>query len=251
MSEPSDQNDLHQLADAETGARLGEWFPASAEYVAAVLAKPVDANGRSEWFWFRLGNGDLVLGVFPRGEGYFDVEGAVDRDYLRACEHPPYWNVDPDHHAAWKLEVTDGDTLLGYHEWAARDDSTTGLPEQVVATVRSVAEEAVHRVVDETPRPVEPLARHVSFADGVLYDQGPGCSISASLPNWTIEAEQTYTVSLTNSFDAQSPDDAARQFVEWATAHGGAARSGLRVEWGRTDDDDPPLHSTFIDAEDL
>lgn len=31
-------------------------------------------DGRSTWQWIRLRNGDLILGVYPRGETYFEVE---------------------------------------------------------------------------------------------------------------------------------------------------------------------------------
>lgn len=33
-----------------------------------VLKADEDANGRSEWCWITLANGDLILGVFPHGE---------------------------------------------------------------------------------------------------------------------------------------------------------------------------------------
>ena len=31
-------------------------------------------NGRSEFKWIRLQNGDLILGVYPRGDTYFETE---------------------------------------------------------------------------------------------------------------------------------------------------------------------------------
>ena len=31
-------------------------------------------DGRSQFYWFRLSNGDLILGVYPRGDTYFDTE---------------------------------------------------------------------------------------------------------------------------------------------------------------------------------
>lgn len=49
--------------------------PASQECVDLVLSKsPDDDNGRSAWQWIRLPNGDLILGVYPQGETYFEVE---------------------------------------------------------------------------------------------------------------------------------------------------------------------------------
>lgn len=49
--------------------------PASAksvEYVSKQTEKGMD--GRSNWVWIRLANGDLILGCYPQGETYFMVE---------------------------------------------------------------------------------------------------------------------------------------------------------------------------------
>ena len=56
------------------------WLPrhraASQELVDLVMSKETGGmDGRSEWRWFRLPNGDLILGVFPQGDTYFAVEG--------------------------------------------------------------------------------------------------------------------------------------------------------------------------------
>ena len=54
--------------------------PASAESIGYVLSQDIDTgDGRSEWVWVRLGNGDLILGVFPQGDTYFAVE--VDAEW--------------------------------------------------------------------------------------------------------------------------------------------------------------------------
>lgn len=47
--------------------------PASAEAVLKVLHAPFDDDGRGEWQWIRLPNGDLCLAVFPMGDTYIDV----------------------------------------------------------------------------------------------------------------------------------------------------------------------------------
>ena len=48
---------------------------ASDESVRIVLDAGANTDdGRSGWKWIRLRNGDLLLGVFPRGETYFEVE---------------------------------------------------------------------------------------------------------------------------------------------------------------------------------
>lgn len=73
----------------------------------------------------------------------------------------------------------------------------------------------------------------------------------------------TYTVHLSNSFDAESPVDAVSQMVTYALDNAGQA--GYRVEWegacilldapGESPDDcsthDHETESVFIDAEDL
>jgi len=80
MSEP--RNSV--LKDPETGDPLGIQFPASEKSVAAVLfAAPVGDDGRSEWTWLRLVNGDLMLGVFPQGRTYEKVESLVNSDFDR------------------------------------------------------------------------------------------------------------------------------------------------------------------------
>lgn len=54
---------------------LAAVHPASDESVREVMAQAAGTDdGRSEWTWLRLPNGDLMLGVFPRGETYFAVE---------------------------------------------------------------------------------------------------------------------------------------------------------------------------------
>lgn len=42
--------------------------------VTFVLAGDPEAEDtRSQWQWFRLPNGDLILGTFPQGDTYFGV----------------------------------------------------------------------------------------------------------------------------------------------------------------------------------
>jgi len=49
--------------------------PASEEAVKTVLAQSADGmDGRSNWIWIRLENGDLILGCYPQGETYMAVE---------------------------------------------------------------------------------------------------------------------------------------------------------------------------------
>ena len=68
------------LQDTETGRMtdlvMAYTYPASAESVGTILAANNDGSddGRSGWMWLRLSNGDLMLGLWPRGETYFAVE---------------------------------------------------------------------------------------------------------------------------------------------------------------------------------
>ena len=70
-----------KLTDEERAMTI---HPAKEEDVAHVLGQGVNDDGRSEWVWVRLPNGDLVLGVFPRGDTYFSMEKAAE--YPRAKE---------------------------------------------------------------------------------------------------------------------------------------------------------------------
>ena len=58
--------------------------PASAEAVALVAAASEDTeDGRSQFMWLRLPNGDLMLGVFPQGDTYLACE--ADAQYRGPC----------------------------------------------------------------------------------------------------------------------------------------------------------------------
>lgn len=49
--------------------------PANPAVVERVLsADESSPDGRSQFLWLRLPNGDLLLGVYPQGQTYFDVE---------------------------------------------------------------------------------------------------------------------------------------------------------------------------------
>jgi hypothetical protein len=58
----------------EGGVYLGRIIPAKPEDVTKVLAAAEnDPDGRSQFVWLRLANGDLMLGVFPQGDTYCEV----------------------------------------------------------------------------------------------------------------------------------------------------------------------------------
>jgi hypothetical protein len=59
----------------EDGVALATIAPARKDQVDLILAASEDTeDGRSEWLWIRLPNGDLILGVFPQGDTYFATE---------------------------------------------------------------------------------------------------------------------------------------------------------------------------------
>jgi hypothetical protein len=45
---------------------------------AFVIAQTTDGyDGRSDWRWIRLPNGDLILGVFPQGDTYLQFADTI------------------------------------------------------------------------------------------------------------------------------------------------------------------------------
>lgn len=59
----------------EDGIILASIHPASDTIVKMVMKQSTNTlDGRSEWIWLRLPNGDLVLGVFPQGDTYMACE---------------------------------------------------------------------------------------------------------------------------------------------------------------------------------
>jgi hypothetical protein len=50
--------------------------PAKQEDVDRLLPMATDGDGRSEWFWMRLQDGTLLLGVFPQGDTYMEFSDA-------------------------------------------------------------------------------------------------------------------------------------------------------------------------------
>lgn len=62
------------MQDDRAEVPIATVHPAKWESVNKVLLAPEGTdNGRSEWVWVRLANGDLLLGVFPRGDTYIEV----------------------------------------------------------------------------------------------------------------------------------------------------------------------------------
>jgi hypothetical protein len=66
----------HTYDDEDPSRIIASIHPASAASIALVAkASESSLDGRSQFMWVRLPNGDLILGVFPQGETYC------------ACEH--------------------------------------------------------------------------------------------------------------------------------------------------------------------
>lgn len=60
---------------ADTEQLLAHVEPAKDEDVRCVLAcDEYDFNGRSNWVWVRLQNGELILGCYPQGDTYTKFE---------------------------------------------------------------------------------------------------------------------------------------------------------------------------------
>lgn len=71
--------------DEKRKVALAWVHPASQESVDLVLsADENDPNGRSQWMWLRLPNGDLILGIFPQGDTYMGLD--EDSSYPQPSE---------------------------------------------------------------------------------------------------------------------------------------------------------------------
>lgn len=65
--------------DKETYPHFGYWQePAPKAAVDYILQQKEEtesfSDGRSQWIWIRLPDGDLVLAVYPQGDTYFATE---------------------------------------------------------------------------------------------------------------------------------------------------------------------------------
>lgn len=72
-------------ADVVTTARyLGHITPVEDQSaVCEVLTASVNDDGRSDWVWVRLANGDLLLATYPRGDTYEKVNQTEIEDTVR------------------------------------------------------------------------------------------------------------------------------------------------------------------------
>jgi hypothetical protein len=65
---------------------LATLWPASAGHAQRLIdMEPDDSdNTRSGWEWVRFANGDLMLGTFPQGDTYMELEVPVETDWAAA-----------------------------------------------------------------------------------------------------------------------------------------------------------------------
>lgn len=65
----------HYVYDDEPERVIATVHPASSDSVRRVMNAGVgDPDGRSQFMWVRLPNGDLILGVYPQGDTYLECE---------------------------------------------------------------------------------------------------------------------------------------------------------------------------------
>lgn len=69
--------DIDEETGRSTDRVIARTQPASKKAVEHVLAANPKLDlgyTRSEWLWIRLSNGDLILGMFPQDNAYFEHE---------------------------------------------------------------------------------------------------------------------------------------------------------------------------------
>lgn len=78
--------EITQTECEKTGERLDAprvlgWVQPASQKVAQMVidAEAGTDDGRSEWLWLRLANGDLLLATFPRGDTYLSTEADTQR----------------------------------------------------------------------------------------------------------------------------------------------------------------------------
>ena len=75
MCEPIKAEIVYHDDDQDKTCPLAYVHAAKQDVVDMVLRQPENTeDGRSNWVWIRLSNGDLILGVYPCGDTYFACE---------------------------------------------------------------------------------------------------------------------------------------------------------------------------------
>ena len=75
------QTECEKTGETLEAPRVLGWLEKAKPEVAQIVidAAPNTGDGRSDWHWFRLANGDLMLATFPQGETYFATEADTAR----------------------------------------------------------------------------------------------------------------------------------------------------------------------------
>lgn len=79
---------------------------------------PNQEDTRSQWLWLRFPDGTLILGVFPQGEQYFNVERGVERS-IKELKDPQDRTDIPD---AWCSHCGGGIDLISGEYWGTPPD---------------------------------------------------------------------------------------------------------------------------------
>lgn len=149
--------ELRNMQGGERIQRDGEtleiaWIGAAREQaVQNVLAAPVDDDGRSEWCWIRMANGDLFLAVAPRGGLYEELEG------------------EPG--AGWGDPGEDSGASAGASEAAAREAAIAEARAAAVAIAVGQRYEFVSEVLEEY-EPAEQRLRNYTGQQALVVE-GP------------------------------------------------------------------------------
>ena len=65
---------LPDKTGGDTDIEILHSYDASIKDVEFLLNQPITDNGRSKWKWLRLPTGELILGVYPLGDTYEELQ---------------------------------------------------------------------------------------------------------------------------------------------------------------------------------
>lgn len=97
---------IAEMFDKPKRLRYATSYAANPSAVAQVLAEPVGIDGRSEFRWFDLADGAVILAVIPLGTGYERTEGERARDYTLANSFDPS-EYRVTHHTLSETDIQD------------------------------------------------------------------------------------------------------------------------------------------------
>lgn len=168
-----------EIKDDELNLAIAWAIPASELGIQRVLAADVSLDGRSQFMWLRLRNGDLALATFPRGATYEDLEQetAIPASVISVESFPyekrggvHYVRIDGVSVAFFRME--NGQLYVGVNtEDAERDNAPDGEPYvQIVLNDATLYD----RERPETQHPSGPLLLRCTFVPQRDTDPGRG-----------------------------------------------------------------------------